>query len=62
MSLFSVLGVLIGLYTVYAASQGEVHAKSGIRWATITRSESPGYFWIVIIIYAGLSLALMFLF
>ncbi len=62
MSFLKGLGILVGLYTIYAAVQGEVHAKSGIRWITVAQSESCGYFWTVIVTYAGLSLTLVFLF
>lgn len=62
MSLFKGLGILMGLYTIYAAVQGEVYAKSGIHWACVTQADNPYYFRMVIAIYAGLSLALVFLF
>jgi len=55
---FKILGVLIGLYTLYAAIHGEVYAKSGAWGRTISRVDSPEYFWVVITIYAGLSVAL----
>jgi len=53
-----ILGVLIGLYTLYAAIHGEVYAKSGVWGRTISRVDSPEFFWVVITIYAGLSVAL----
>lgn len=62
MSLFKGLGILVALYTIYSVSRGEVFAKSGVWGKTIVRSQSPRYFWTVIIIYAGLSLALVFMF
>lgn len=61
-SLFKGLGVLLAIYTVYAISQGEVYAKSGAWGKTISRSDSAGYFWVVIAIYALLSVAFLTIF
>lgn len=60
--MFKMLGVLVGLYTLYAAVKGEVYAKSGASGRIVSRVESPEYFWVVIAIYAGLSLALVTIF
>lgn len=60
--MFKFLGALVALYTVYAAVRGEVLAKAGHGARTIVRDESPRYFWCVVVIYAGLALALVFLF
>ena len=60
--MFKFLGALVALYTVYAAARGEVVAKAGPGARTIVRDESPRYFWGVVVIYAGLALALVFLF
>ena len=60
--MFKLLGALLALYTIYAAARGEVVAKAGPGARTVMRDESPRYFWCVIIIYAGLALALAFLF
>jgi hypothetical protein len=60
--MFKALGVLVALYAVYAAVSGKVYAKSGPGGRTISRQESPGYFWVVIAICVGLSAALMFVF
>ena len=62
MHLFKFLGALVLLYTAYAAYNGEVFARSGAWGRTISRDDSPGYFWIVIAIYACLGLALVFVF
>jgi hypothetical protein len=56
--MFKVLGLMVGVYTLYAAVTGEVYAKSGAWGRTVSRAESPEYFWVVIAIYAGLALAL----
>lgn len=56
--MFKVLGLMVGLYTLYAAVTGEVYAKPGAWGRTVSRAESPEYFWVVIAIYAGLALAL----
>ena len=60
--MFKLLGALVALYTIYAAVKGEVVARVGHGARAVVRSESPRYFWCVIIIYAGLALALAFLF
>jgi len=54
--------VLLALYTGYAVVSGEVLAKSGPWARTVSRADSPGDFWVVIAIYAGLSLALILVF
>lgn len=60
--MFKVLGVLVALYTAYAAISGVVYAKSGPGGRTVSRQDSPEYFWVVIAIYAGLSIALLVVF
>jgi hypothetical protein len=60
--MFKLLGVLVALYTIHAAVKGEVLAKSGPWGRIVTRTQSPEYFWIVIVIYASLSVALMIVF
>lgn len=60
--MFKVLGVIVILYTLYAAFSGGVYAKSGISSRTVRRDESPEYFWIVIVIYFGLGVALLTVF
>jgi len=60
--MFKMLGILVGLYTLYAAMNGKVHAKSGAWGRTVSRVDSPEYFWVVIAIYAGLSVALITIF
>ncbi|MGB7930687.1 MAG: hypothetical protein WCH04_00425 [Gammaproteobacteria bacterium] len=60
--MFKLLGILVGLYTLYAAINGEVYAKSGAWGRTVLRVKSPEYFWVVIAIYAGLSIALITVF
>ena len=59
MSIFKALGVLVGLYAIYAAFSGRVYAKSGMSGRTVSREESPEYFWMVIVVYLGLSVALL---
>lgn len=60
--MFKLLGALLALYTAWAAMSGQVFAKSGPSGRTVTREDSPEYFWIVIAIYAGLSAALLTVF
>jgi hypothetical protein len=49
---------LVLLYAVYAAVTGEVYAKSGAGGRTVSRDDSPRYFWVVVVIYLGLGLAM----
>jgi hypothetical protein len=60
--MFKLIGACVALYTVHAAATGRVCAKSGWWARIVSKSESPEYFWLVITIYAGLSLALVFYF
>lgn len=60
--MFRLLGTLLALYTVWSAVSGQVFAKSGPSGRTVSREDSPEYFWIVIAIYAGLSAALLTVF
>lgn len=60
--MFKGLGVLLAIYTLYAISQGEVFAKSGVWGNTVSKVDSPKYFWAVILVYALLSIALIMVF
>lgn len=60
--MFKLLGILVGLYTFQSVNKGEVFAKSGMWGRTVSRKDSPQYFWVVIAIYAGLSVALLTVF
>ena len=60
--MFKVIGAALAVYVCYAVVNGSVYAKSGISGRSVLREESPGYFWVVIAIYAALSLALILLF
>jgi hypothetical protein len=60
--MFKLFGLLVALYTLYAATKGHVFAKSGARVRWISRAASPRYFWIVISVYGGLSVALFSVF
>jgi len=59
---FQALGVLVALYTAYAALSGEVYTKSGPGGRVVSRAESPEYFWVVIAVYAALGVALLTVF
>lgn len=61
-ALFKLLGVALAIYTLYAAATGEVFAKAGAGGRAVSRRESPAYFWVVVAIYAMLSVALVFFF
>lgn len=60
--MFRILGVLVLLYVAYALAMGEVYAKAGWRGRTVSRGETPGYFAVVISIYAILGVALITVF
>jgi hypothetical protein len=60
--IFKRLGILVALYTAYAAATGKIYAKSGVGGRVISRRDSPRYFWVVVAIYAGLSVALLTIF
>jgi hypothetical protein len=60
--MFKAIGGAVALYTLYAAISGQVYAKAGPGGRTVSRQATPVYFWTVIVIYAGLSAALMTVF
>ena len=62
--MFKALGLVVALYTLWAAIDGKVYAKqSGLRGGRhIVKADEPRYFWAVIAIYAGLSVALLTVF
>jgi len=61
-SLFVLLGLALLAYTGVAVMRGEVVAKSGPGMRRLRRDAHAVAFWSVIAIYAGLALALLFLF
>jgi hypothetical protein len=60
--MFDALGLLLAAYVCYAVLVGQVWAKAGPVGRIVSKEVSPEYFWIVIAIYAGLSVALVFVF
>lgn len=56
--MFKIIGLVVGLYALFAALTGEVYAKTGFRGRTISRVDSPVDFWMTVAIYAGLAIAL----
>jgi hypothetical protein len=60
--MFKVLGAILAIYVVFAAMSGEVYAKSGYKGRAISKHDEPRYFWVVIGIYAALSIALLTVF
>ncbi len=60
--MFKIIGAALAVYVCYAVVHGSVYAKAGVSARNVLREDSPGYFWVVITIYAALSLALVFLF
>ena len=59
---FKVIGVLIFLYTFYCLFTGEVYAKDKASGRTVYKSEEPGYYWTIIVIYMVLSVFVFFFF
>lgn len=60
--MFKLLGLLVGLYTLYAIVTGEVYARSGVWGKRVLRAQSPEYFWVMIVIYGILAIALVTVF
>jgi hypothetical protein len=60
--MFRVLAGVLALYLLVALVQGAVHAKRGAWGERIERAEEPQRYWVVMTVYAGLVLALWFLF
>lgn len=60
--MFDLIGITLAIYTLIAAATGSVWTKSGVGTRLVSRENSPEYFWIVIAIYAGLSLAMIIFF
>jgi hypothetical protein len=60
--MFKLLGVLVAAYTLLAVLRGEVVAKKGPWARVVSRETSPRYFWVVIVIYAGLAVAMITVF
>lgn len=61
-SVFDILGVCLACYTAYAAWSGSVSVRHRVWMKTLVRDETPGSFWSAIVIYAVLSVALIFYF
>lgn len=60
--MFTLIGIGTLIYTGYSAWRGEVFAKSGWRGRVVSRLQSPEYFWIVIVSYTALGVALLAVF
>jgi hypothetical protein len=60
--MFKFPGALLAAYVCYCIFTGRVVAKSGLGAREVLREEAPGYFWTIIVIYAGLGIALMTVF
>lgn len=56
---FKLIGVVFSAYVLYAVFRGRVVAKSGPGSRIVVRSNTPGYYWTVIVIYGVLSAALL---
>jgi hypothetical protein len=62
MGAFKGIGILVFLYTFYCLFTGEVYAKDKASGRTVIRADEPGYYWTIIVIYFGLSIACFFFF
>ena len=62
MSAFKGIGILVFLYTFYCLFTGEVYAKDKASGRTVYKTEEPGYYWTIIVIYFLLSIACVFFF
>ncbi len=60
--MFKLLGIAIAIYTLYAVMRGEVHAKDGPGGRIVSRVRSPEYFWMVVVTYSALAIALIAVF
>jgi len=56
---FKVLGGMLALYVLYAVVMGRIYVESGPWGRVVYREESPEYFWISVVVYAGLAVALV---
>lgn len=59
--MFKGIAAMIAFYLLYAVSQGQVHAKSGLHMTVVSREESPVYFWLVIGCYGIVGAMLLFI-
>lgn len=57
--MFKVIGWLLAFYVGHCILTGRVAAKSGAGGRMVVREDGPVYFWSVIAIYSGLSVALI---
>lgn len=62
LTMFKALGIAVGLYALYAAIVGRVYIKSGPGGRWVMRHESPEYFWISVVVYFALAIALVAVF
>ncbi|MEZ5436191.1 MAG: hypothetical protein R3E67_06585 [Pseudomonadales bacterium] len=56
--MFKMIAAVVALYVAYSIFRGEVFVKSGVWGKSLSREESPTEFWLAIVIYAGLAIAL----
>jgi len=59
---FKGLGALLASYVAYGLTVGEIYAKRGPWGANVKRAEQPFNYWSTIVVYAGLSAALLLIF
>ena len=57
--MLKILGLIVGIYTLISVISGAVNTRGGFKGRRIFRKRDPQYFWIVIMIYASVSVALL---
>lgn len=57
--MLKLLGLVVGIYTLISVISGAVHTRGGFKGRRIFRKRESQYFWIVIMIYASVSVALL---
>lgn len=60
--LFDLLGACVAIYTAYAAATGRVYVRHRAWGRSVLRSDEPRYFWLNIVIYSLLAVALITVF
>ncbi len=62
MGAFKGIGLLVFVYTAYCLFTGKVYAKDGASGRTVYKADEPRDYWVIIVIYFGLSVACLFFF
>lgn len=60
--MFRIPGILLLLYVLHSVLSGAVYTKDGWRGVTVSRDQSAGRFWVVIVVYTVLGISLITVF